>query len=799
MPGSIIPLTLGLALGIWAGAESHLEAAPAFGLSLFFLALGIGLAAAGRRDPAFSRILILVLLTAGTFFGGIFLRLEAEKKTLRDELAPWKEKEVCLEGVLTQDMRKLGRGKAFLLRVEGVQGAECLQKLSGLILVRLYPEETDFSNKAPVALSSLIFGARISARGILSEPSRATNPGESDYRLSLRRQGINSILTIKSTEDLLILGPGGGNPLWAFSYAVKRKLYEIIRKALPEPDASLLIGILLGEPSALEEELLSAFRGTGTLHLLAASGLNVGIVILFCLGLFHLMGISRRWACFWALPLILFYTLLAGASSSIVRAAIMGAMACLAVFFERENDLPATTFLAAFLMLIMKPFWLFDIGFQLSFLSVFSILWLTPALNRYFSALPPWLSMPLAVSLACQIGLWPLLAFYFNQFSLIAPLANLLVVPAASILLPMGLIQAVLGAVFLPLSYPVAGLNWLLMQYLEKTVRFLDRLPGAGFSLPTPPFWATLLFFGLLAALILMEQSRLPVSREAAVLIGLCLLAAILWWQALKAPPPMEVTFLDVGEGESTCIRMPSGETILIDGGPASRWLDRGEKTVLPFLRRRGVRLIESLIITHPHQDHLGGIPAILEKIPAGRIFSNGEDSSLPAFRAVQSLAEREKIPWQTLRSGQNIALADGASLLILNPSELLPPEDREEINDNSLAFIFKWRTIKILFAGDIGRQVEKKILASGMPLECDLLKVAHQGSSGSSGSEFLRKARPRYCVISAGRKNRFNHPSPKTLERLKEAGAFILRTDRDGAVTLTSDGKKIRIATMLP
>lgn len=781
------------------GAESHLEAALALGLGLFFLTLGIGLSAAGRRDPAFSRNLVLVLLSAGAFFGGIFLRLEAEKKMLHDELAPWKEKEVCLAGVLTQDVRKLGRGKAFLLRVEGVQGAEGRQKVSGLILVRLYQEETNFTNKTPEVFSSLLFGTRISAGGILSEPPRATNPEESDYRLSLRRQGINSILTIKSTDDLKILGPGGGNPLWAFSFAVKRKLYEILRKTIPEPDASLLIGILLGEPSALEEELLSAFRGTGTLHLLAASGLNVGIVILFCLGLFRLMGISRRWACFWALPLILFYTLLAGASSSIVRAAIMGAMACLAVFFERENDLPSTTFLAAFLMLIVKPFWLFDIGFQLSFLSVLSILWLTPALNKYLSALPPWLSMPLAVSLACQIGLWPLLAFYFNQFSLIAPLANLLVVPAASILLPTGLIQAVLGAVFLPLSYPIAGLNWLLMQYLEKTVRLLDHLPGASFNLPTPTLWAMLLFFGLLAALILMEQNRLPLSREAAVLLGICLLAVFLWWQALKAPSPLEITFLDVGEGEATCIRMPSGETILIDGGPASRWLDRGEKTVLPFLRRKGVRLIESLIITHPHQDHLGGIPAILGKIPVGRIFSNGEDSSLPAFRAVQAFSDREKIPWQTLRTGQNIALADGASLLVLNPSELLPPEDKEEINDNSLAFIFKWRTIRILFAGDIGRQVEKEILTSGISLKCDLLKVAHQGSSRSSETEFLRNVHPRYCVISAGRKNRFNHPSPKTLERLKEAGAFILRTDRDGAITITSDGKIMRIATMLP
>jgi competence protein ComEC len=797
MPGLIIAATSGLALGILAGAGFRLEPQWALVLALFPAALGIGFAAAGRKYSSIPLIYIITLLLAGAFFWGIFLRIEAENRMNLDELAPWKDRKILLEGVLAEDVRSTGGGKAFVLSVLSVSGAGKAHvpvRAGGLVQVRFYPEETGFVN----GFKSLEYGTRILAEGIISEPSPPSNPGEFDYRLSLRRQGIRGIMVLKSPDTIRILSQGGGNPLMAFSFAVKRKLFEVIRTALPESDASLLIGILLGEPSEMDEELLSAFRGTGTLHILAASGLNVGIVILFCIGLFRLMGTGRRWACFWALPLILLYTLICGASPSIVRAAIMGAMACMAVFFERENELHVSTFLAAFIMLIFKPFWIFDIGFQLSFVSVLSMLWLTPVICKPLSRIPSWLSMPLAVSLACQTGLWPLLAFYFNQFSIISPLANLLVVPAASLLLPMGLIQALLGYVYLPLSFPVAGINWLLMKYLENVVLFLDRLPGSAFSLPTPPAWSLFLYFLILGLMLIMGRYGFRLPREEFFLLCLALPVFLIWWQVLKPAPPLEITFLDVGEGEATCIRMPSGETALVDGGPKSRWLDRGEKTVLPFLRRKGIRRLESLIITHPHQDHIGGIPAIIREIPVKTIYSNGEDSSLPAFKEIKILSLLRNTPWQTLRAGQNFRLAGGSSVAVLNPSSLAPPGSREELNDNSLAFVLEWQKIRILFAGDIGRKVEDAILRAGMPAGCDLLKVAHQGSSGSTGSDFLKRVHPRYCVIFTGRKNRFNHPSKETLMRLEDAGVFVFRTDLDGAITVTSRGQTMQISTMI-
>ncbi|MDO8588480.1 MAG: ComEC/Rec2 family competence protein [Armatimonadota bacterium] len=289
--------------------------------------------------------------------------------------------------------------------------------------------------------------------------------------------------------------------------------------------------------------------------------------------------------------------------------------------------------------------------------------------------------------------------------------------------------------------------------------------------------------------------------KGSRLLLILAVVVALIWaWAFWPRQPVLSVTFLDVRQGDCAFVRTPGGKTVLIDAGGAgesSNGYDVGSRVVVPFLRREGVRVLDLAVITHCHEDHVGGMPAVLKSIGARTVIDSGESGSSPMYERVFRLIEKRRLKYTVARRGQTISLPDGVRIDVLNPDDSgVDIEDDADINDHSVVLRLTYRRASFLFAADAETEAEENMVRTCGGLRSAVLKVGHHGSSNATSGIWLRAVRPRIAVISVGRRNPFGHPSAPTLQRLVDRGARIYRTDRDGAVVITTDGENLHVAT---
>ena len=289
--------------------------------------------------------------------------------------------------------------------------------------------------------------------------------------------------------------------------------------------------------------------------------------------------------------------------------------------------------------------------------------------------------------------------------------------------------------------------------------------------------------------------------RERVLLLALAVLAALVWFAAAAPPRPLTLTFLDVGQGDSLLIQTPDGRAVLVDGGGRpgvdSRAYDIGRQVVLPSLLVQGVRRLNAVVVTHAHEDHCGGLGAVVSQLPTDWLLvPAAPDSDLPGYQRLLALARERQIKVRPLRAGMSLYLGKGISCQVLAPPR--PPllgTDADE-NNNSVVLLVRYGRFRALLPGDIERPAEEWLVARRAPLRCVVLKVAHHGSSSSTTTAFLQAARPQAAVISVAQQNPFGHPHRDTLLRLQRSRVRVYRTDWQGAITVTSDGVSCHIRT---
>jgi len=282
----------------------------------------------------------------------------------------------------------------------------------------------------------------------------------------------------------------------------------------------------------------------------------------------------------------------------------------------------------------------------------------------------------------------------------------------------------------------------------------------------------------------------MKVTRERILLLVLLAAVLAIWGLALAGSSRhLTITVLDVGQGDSILVQSPSGKTLLIDGGgregEQTKGYDVGKEVVLPALLARGVRRIDALVITHPHEDHIGGLAAVVEQVPVGMVLDPMLDEQSPTYQELRRLLQARKIPVRRATEGQQINLGEGVGLEVLNPPDPRLSGDGADTNSNSVVMRLTYDGFSMLFAGDIERLAATRLARLGPAVQSTVLKVPHHGSADSVGTKFLATVRPALAAISVGRNNQFGHPSPETLEELKQARAVVMRTDEDGAITL--------------
>lgn len=408
------------------------------------------------------------------------------------------------------------------------------------------------------------------------------------------------------------------------------------------------------------------------------------------------------------------------------------------------------------------------------------------------------------LSIALQAGMLPLMARDFHRVSFIAPVANIPAVLLTAIIVPFGFASLAMGAVWKGFGIVLGRTLSFLIGLLAASMHWFAQLPSSSVRVPSPP---TALVIGFLAAASLLSAAIFA-NRRWGWGIGI---ATALVFAALIVIYPfrpqfqrggLEVTVLDVAQGDSIFAAFPDGRTMLVDAGglPGAHYvrgmrpgLDVGEDVVSPFLWSRGLKRIDTIVVTHAHEDHLGGIPAVLRNFRVGELWV-GRDEDAPAYRNVLAQAKEKGVPVIHRLRGEHFDWA-GVGVSVLWPDSSDPARAR---NDDSLVLRLEDGRVSFLLTGDIERAVERNILANGDKLGANFLKVPHHGGKTSSTPAFLDAVHPGIAAISVGEANPFGHPSPDTIERIRANGIRLFRTDRDGAISATTDGQFIKVRSFL-
>lgn len=680
--------------------------------------------------------------------------------------------------------------------------------------------------------SALRRGDGASIVGRLRRPLPATNFGGFDYRAYLERQRTYWTIHAEGPSGLALAEAPRSFAL-SFLAAVdglRADMGKRIEAQYDPPVDGFMKGLLLGVQDDLDPELYGQFSRLGLTHILAISGLNVALyvgAVLWLLKPFPLTKETRLLVAFAAVPA---YVLVTGASPSVVRAGIMAMIALYAARRGLLKDGLHVLAAAAVSMLAWNPYYLHDVGFQLSFLVTAALIVGVPLVDELLPIRRRAMRSAVAVTIVAQLASFPLTVTYFNGFSLLSFPANFVIVPLFSLaVLP-------LGTVGLLLSYaspwaaepPAAAADWLAKTSFEA-VRRLHAIEGAATIWATPPSWWVPAYYGVLFAAFASATGRLwPRATRWATTAPACalfcgLLAFAYWPDAFDRTGT--VSFLDVGQGDAIWIRTPSGKHVLIDGGgtirfekPGEDWKRRndpfevGEDVVVPLLKRRGVQTIDALFVSHADADHIGGLQAVLEEIPVRRVFFNGTVKEGEASERLYRTALSQNVPFVPLGRGMTVEADERAAFRVLYPPRESKLRIEAEQNEISLVLLLTMHGRSFLFTGDIGAAGETAVLdEEDMPgaigekpegtqanegteaggRRVDVMKVAHHGSRTSTTEAWVDAWKPRLAVISAGRNNIYGHPHPAVIARLRDNGIPPLGTYERGEIQfrVTPDG----------
>ena len=788
---------------------------------------GMLLAAAGwalwkRRLSLFAAFLLLVAATAGvgSFFVAFYPQVAGEG------LLGYTGRPVYVEGIIAEEPLLYDDHSAYVLQVEKIQTPEGRFDLSGSLLVKVYGGEQEFYR----------YGERLRLRGTIVEPPGRRAPGGFDYAFYLRSQGIDGLLYPKVIQ-ISSLGDGDPGLLPAAAIALRSRLIAVIDENLPSPAAELLTGILFGQRSRLPEEVQENFRSSGVGHLLAVSGLHVGLVAALILGLWRRLGLRGKLPLLTAIILIFGYAYLTGMRPSALRAAVMLAFTLGALLLDRDRDIPTAVALAAMITLLINPLYLFTIGFQLSYIATLAIIYLQPPLAEAARKLrlPKFMRPLLTVTLAAQLGVLPLCAYYFQHIPLGALFFNLLLLPLMAPLVGLGLGGALAGLVYLPVAKILLFPCRLLLE-LVLAITALSRYPHFYRPVYPPGAAGLVLIYGALVAVtilyyrfrrrrqqdraispVLPENGNVLMHRPPLLSItglkrlfsrkrfffAITGLAVLLLWGLILIPPRssgLVVTFLDVGQGAAALVESPCGTNMIIDGGGDPPYRGdpgrTGEMVLLPFLRRQGIRRVDLAVISHPHEDHFGGMLPLVEMIPVHRLLLSPVEGESPYYDELLRRAEAGGIPVETAGAGRRWGSSSGLLIETLGPPRELFTGTGSDLNNNSLVLRLCYEEVSFLFCGDIEDEGARALLRGKHDLRADVFLVPHHGGFMALMPELLQAVQPQYAVISVGT-NSFGHPRTETLSALEEAGIKTFRTDLHGSVIFRTEGGLLRVETM--
>jgi competence protein ComEC len=759
--------------------------------------------------------------------------------------------------------------KRFVLCAETLSHKKTAHRVTGKVRVTVRGPSPAFAK-----------GDRVVFRSRLRAIRNFNNPGGFNYQRYMAFKGIWRTAYTKGSR-LKVVRKKISKDLPQQLYDARRALAKLIERAGNRSSAGVLKAVIIGDRTAISSKLRDAFNRAGVGHILAISGLHIGIVATVAFFFFQKLlcfakpflwrAWTRKGAAILSLVPVCIYGLISGMSPSTQRAVIMVTAFLMTFLVERERDAVNTLALAAFIILIVYPPSVFSISFQLSFAAVLSILY---GLSRTHQALPSHgansrtgfrfqLSRKLLtfflVSFFAICGTLPLVMFYFNQISVIGLLANAVIVPLVGFgVIPCGLLALFIYPISSQIAYGCVQICIFVLDYGLMVIKFFADLPFAAFKTITPSVFEIVCYYilgGVLLNLlgaklnppdlhvdlspqsdhdtgrtrvgrggkghrlsrffssiaITIQDMTTAFQKKRGAIVAMAVILAFAgdagyWLYQRIWNDDLRVTYLDVGQGNAALLQLPGGYTALIDGGGFSdnSVFDMGARVIAPFLWRNKIRTIDALILSHPNSDHLNGLIFIAQHFNVKTIWSNGESKTTLGYKRLRKVVAEKHLFLPDFKQMPRKRLINGVEFLFLYPpADFLDKKKAGQkwrnANNNSLVIKVSFGRVSFLFPGDITAKAEKELVhLSGADLASDVLLVPHHGSRSSSSRSFLIKVKPDVAVISAGWKNRFRFPHSTVLEAYQERGCRILRTDRNGAIMLKTDGNRLIAQTII-
>ncbi|MFH1008098.1 MAG: DNA internalization-related competence protein ComEC/Rec2 [Candidatus Latescibacterota bacterium] len=755
---------------------------------------GMGLLLERSRRPSWQVVFALVVFLSGGF------RHEAVTRHLPgNHIARFPDfgEAVRLRGSVADEPTEVSTRGRITLEAEEVVWNGNRAEVCGRVLVT-----------CKEGIGGIDFGDLVAVEGRLRRPEPARNPGAFDYRKYLERRGIFAQLAVRKKEQIETLEKGETRSFFSgVVLPTRRSIRSTVDRNLLGVPAALLKGLLLGEKRTLPQDVREAFGRVGVSHVLAVSGLHVGVIAAVFFFVFQLLGFSSRGATAATIAALLVYAFVVDLQPSVVRAALMAGLILIGFAAERNADIGNVLGAAALAILLLWPQRLFDVGFQLSFAAVGSIVLLYtpiigvihPIFGKPTNPVMRGIVAAIAVSTAAQIGTGPVVAFYFNRIALLSVAANLFVVPAMGIIVTLGLLAAAFGFWFVPFATAFNAANWAFLSALIAVVQVMSKIPHTVFITPSPGpiFFAG--YYGLIALILWGRKSQ--IARKT--LLFLALFATNVYiWQGILRQDRLEVVFLDVGQGDAIFLRFPNGRIMLVDGGGRMFQFDTGKEIIAPFLRHRGFQKIDVVVPTHSDNDHIGGLLSLLEEFPVSHVLDSGQYADTWTDDRFYELVEQKGITRHIVSAGDSLIGLGGVGIFVLHPAPAFVSSQHDSPmgrNNTSVVLKISYRGVSFLLTGDAEQGAERFFLNWGDRLPATVLKVGHHGSRGSTGQAFLDAVRPEIAILSVGAGNRYGHPSEDVVSKLQAVDAKIFRTDQTGAVLMEVGEDSVKVETMRP
>lgn len=690
-----------------------------------------------------------------------------------------REYDLLITGVIVEPPDYRDTYTNLRVDVEKVDTGDGDLSVHGLILVRVSNNQT------------FEYGEKIRLRGKLKTPPENEDFSYRDY---LAAQHIHSYM---SSAEVTVLPGGGGNPIVAALYKVKEKSLANIYRMFPDPESSLLAGILLGVDTGLTKELQQAFKNTGTAHIIAISGFNIAIVAGVFFAIFSRLFGERRGALLAIIGIIL-YTFIVGAEAAVVRAAIMGSLALFARQVGRRQTALNTLLAVAMLMCLWNPLYVQDVGFQLSFFATLGlILYSTPfseAANRLITKYIPTsagekvaqlFSEFVLLTLAAQLTTIPIMAYHFQRISLVSFIANPFILPAQPAVMIIGGLAVLLSLVWLPLGQAVAWIAYPFVVYTIRMVEWFNRVPHGTLFLGDLSIWIVIGAYAALFAVTFgwsgfREWIRSLGQRAGMVGVGsvivILTIGLLLVWRAAVSIPDglLHVTFLDVGSADGVLIKTPSGKNILINGGESVTTLsDELGRRLSAFNRK-----LDWLVIAGTDEEQVAALPRVIERYPPGTVLWSGNKQASFSSQVLSEYLTLQGIPVIDAKAGEVLNLGEGATLTLLT------------VGPRGSVLLLEYQNFRVLLPVGISFEALDELQGGASVGPVSVLSLADAGYSVSNPPEWIANLNPELVVLSVAAGDENGMPDADVMELVKDYA--VLRTDRNGWIEVSTNGQQM-------